>query len=301
MSRSERSPLLMLLLWIAATMGWWAFAFAPVSSSHEWFTAARNACFGTLDNGLPDTYGWMVLILGPGSFFIGLIVTWYHDLKAGILRLFESVGGVVVVALVLAAVLVEVYMVGTKIRDGIRISNTSFRADEAGELPDGYPRTAHVVKEFPLINQHGQKVKISDLKGKVVLVTFAFAHCQTVCPALVQQAMEGLEGLDPQKFQLVVVTLDPWRDTPKALPDLARKWELPAHSWVLSGKVQDVENTIKAFQVPFERDIKSGDVTHPAMTFLLDQEGKVAFTFNNAPPDWLRSAAQRLASSPSIE
>ncbi|NUM89244.1 MAG: SCO family protein [Bdellovibrionales bacterium] len=301
MQKNERAPLLLLLFWIAATLGWWAFAFAPVSASHEWFTAARNACFGTLENGLPDTYGWMVLILAPGSIFIGLLVTWYDDLKSGLLGLLRQNRGVAIVAVVALAILAEGWMVARKIQEGIRISTMSFRSDEPGELPSEYPRTAIIPREFDLVNQHGQRVKLADLRGKVVLLTFAFAHCQTVCPMLVQQAIEGLDGLDPRKFHLVVITLDPWRDTPKSLPSLAKKWDLPENSWVLSGKVQEVENTIKSFQIPYERDVKSGDVTHPAMTFVIGTDGKLAYTFNNAPPAWLRAASERLAGAVAAE
>lgn len=297
--RAERIPIWMLLFWLVATMGWWAFAFAPVSpSSPEWFTAARNACFGTLETGLPDTYGWMVLILGPGSLFLGLLVAWYDELKSGLRRAFQSVRGLAVISVFAVLAFAEARMVWNVIENGIAVSRMSFTSGETGDLPSDYPRTALVPREFSLVNQRGEQVTLASLRGKVVLLTFAFAHCQTVCPALVQQAIQAVgdkDGIVDERFHLLIVTLDPWRDTPKSLPQLASKWNLPKNASVLSGSPDEVEKTIRSFNVPFERNTKTGDISHPALTFVIDPEGKVAYTFNNAPPRWLRAASERLA------
>lgn len=293
--RGERVPLWMLLFWLLATMGWWAFAFAPASGSPEWFLAARNACFGTLENGLPDTYGWMVLVLAPGSMLLGLLVAWYDELKAGLLGALFAPRGRFTLLVLATLIAAEGWMVGGVIRKGLQVSAMSFRSDETGELPPDYPRTAKAPPEFSLVNQHGHQVRLADLKGKVVLVTFAFAHCQTVCPALVGQALSALRFADTGRYHLLIVTLDPWRDTPRALPSLARKWGLPENAWVLSGPVPEVERVIRAFNVPYERNARTGDVSHPALLFLLDTDGLLAYTFNNAPPAWLREASERLA------
>ena len=161
-------------------------------------------------------------------------------------------------------------------------------------MPTHYPRSQSLAPDFSLIDQHGNTLRLNGLKGKTVLLTFAFAHCQTVCPTLVKESLEAVNGLKPERLKILIVTLDPWRDTPKSLPFLAEKWKLPRHAHVLSGPVDEVVRVLEKFKVPFQRDEKNGDVAHPALTYLISADGELAYTFNNAPSSWLREAIGRL-------
>jgi len=112
-------------------------------------------------------------------------------------------------------------------------------------------------------------------------VTFAFGHCETVCPVVVRHARAAQENArvrNPELSpRLVVVTLDPWRDTPSRLPHLAKHWELGADSFVLSGEVEDVNAALDRWQIPRKRDESNGDVAHPPIVFVVDAEGRIAF------------------------
>jgi hypothetical protein len=65
--------------WLAVTATWWALAFAPLPVPDAWLAAARAVCFGTLPNGLPDTWGWMLLVLGPLSMLAFLLAVWGRE------------------------------------------------------------------------------------------------------------------------------------------------------------------------------------------------------------------------------
>ena len=59
-------PAFAVVLWLGATLFWWAFAFMPLPSAPpEWLTAARVACFGATVHGLPAASGWLLLVLAP--------------------------------------------------------------------------------------------------------------------------------------------------------------------------------------------------------------------------------------------
>ena len=48
--RPSKLPVLVLVLWLGATLLWWGFAFMPLPSAPpEWLTAARVACFGSAE------------------------------------------------------------------------------------------------------------------------------------------------------------------------------------------------------------------------------------------------------------
>ncbi|MGQ9482621.1 SCO family protein [Chloroflexus sp.] len=70
--------------------------------------------------------------------------------------------------------------------------------------------------EIPLIDQFGNEFRLSDYRGKIVLVFFGFTHCPDICPTALgdlKQVMEKL-GNDATKVQVVFVSVDPERDTP---------------------------------------------------------------------------------------
>jgi protein SCO1 len=131
-----------------------------------------------------------------------------------------------------------------------------------------------------LTDQHGETLDVAALKGRPVLVTFAYAHCATICPLVVKHALTAQEALrgTAHEAAVVIVTLDPWRDPPSRLPAMATAWGLPAQdAWVLSGAVADVESTLDAWNVPRSRDVTNGEVTHPSLTYVVDRDGSIAY------------------------
>lgn len=114
-----------------------------------------------------------------------------------------------------------------------------------------------------------------------MLLTFAFGHCESVCPAVVHQAGEAVRVLKERQGEqaptLWVVSLDPWRDTPSRLPQLHAQWMLPEGARALSGDPADVNAFLDALGVPRERDLTSGDIVHPTLLFLIDRAGRIAF------------------------
>jgi cytochrome oxidase Cu insertion factor (SCO1/SenC/PrrC family) len=118
-----------------------------------------------------------------------------------------------------------------------------------------------------------------------------FAHCQTLCPFIVATLKQGA----PDDAEILLVTLDPWRDTPSSLGAIAARWELPARFHVLSARgVDDVTRVAAAYGVTAARDERTGDITHPGLVFVIDRDGRLAYTFDNPPAAWIREAFGRL-------
>ncbi|HET7342192.1 MAG TPA: SCO family protein, partial [Methylomirabilota bacterium] len=160
-------------------------------------------------------------------------------------------------------------------------------------LPADYPRQQGPAPDFALVNQDGSTIALSRFRGRPVVVTFVFAHCQALCPLIVQSLEDGAAGAD-----VLLVTLDPWRDTPSSLPAIARQWKTPPGFHVLSARrPADVVRVIEAWGVPTERDDKTGDISHPGVVFLVDADGRLAYTFNNPSAAWVREALHRLRKS----
>jgi cytochrome oxidase Cu insertion factor (SCO1/SenC/PrrC family) len=281
--------------WFAITVTWWTLAFAPLAAPPAWLERTRAVCFGTLPNGLPDTWGWMLLLLGPLSLLSFLVAVWGADLADGLARLACRATGWMLLAPLVLTLGGGIFWVGDRVAAATRAASV-FGEENAEPLPAAYPRGSDPAPPLPLVDQHGTAFDLAALRGHPVLLTFAYGHCQIVCPALVHRLRAAFQAWPGSPPGLVVVTLDPWRDTPGALPSLARTWKLDTlpGARVLSGPVATVEAVIHAYGIGAARDETTGDITHPGLILVLDSEGRVAYRFLDPPVAWLVEAVRRL-------
>lgn len=287
----SKASLLMLLAWSIVTLIWWGIAFYPSPNSANWIQVARDVCFGVADNGLPQTYGWIMLVMAPLACLSVIVACWKNDLIQSFKQLHKSKLGLIAVPLILSFVLIEYTWVQEKLDYAKELKNIG-KINTMSDFPDDYYQANKEVKDFKLIDQNGEQVSLRDFSGEIKILTFAFAHCQTVCPLLVTRALDAIKELDNVK--LLIITLDPWRDTPRALPFLAKKWRLPSQAHVLSGEVNVVNDVIKSFGVPTKRSDKNGDIEHPAVTYIINGDNKISYILNNASTKWLKQAVQRI-------
>ena len=78
---------------------------------------------------------------------------------------------------------------------------------------------ADYAKDFELTDHNGQLRRLTDFKGKVVVVFFGYTQCPDVCPTSMVELAEvkKLLGKDGERLQGLFVTVDPARDTPEVL------------------------------------------------------------------------------------
>ncbi len=259
------------------TAAWWALALWPASSATpEWLLRTREVCFGATRNALPNAGGWILLVGEPIGLVAVLAVIWGNALREGLAAaLARPAGRVILAGVVLAAAagLGAAARVVAEVRGEpftVRTSGDVVAAVAAGRVNDSVPALS-------LVDQHGDSVSVQSFAGRPVIVTFAFGHCTTVCPLTVQAARTAARRLAQRGAVLLVVTLDPWRDTESRLPFLAETWELGERMHVLSGDVASVERTLSAWRVPRTRNPASGDVTHPSMVYVVSPEGRLAY------------------------
>jgi protein SCO1/2 len=261
------------------------------SDPPEWLTAARSACFGATESGLPAASGWMLLVLAPASFLGAIFALWGSEVAPSLRHAAGTPLGRCAFAVIALALVTEGVWVSRKVHAARAVATWAPATQRAGELPSDYPRQVTPAPEFALVDRHGTRISLEGLRGRPVVLTFVFAHCQTMCPLLV----ETIKRAAPARSEVLLVTLDPWRDTPNTLPGIARRWQVPENFHVLSSaRVPDVLGVVEAYGVPFERNERSGDIVHPGLVFLIDAEGRMAYTFNNPSPGWVHEGVDRL-------
>jgi cytochrome oxidase Cu insertion factor (SCO1/SenC/PrrC family) len=290
----SRVPLLMLIFWLAATMGMWLLAFYRMpEATPEWLLRAQSVCFGSTESGLPDTYGWMVLILSPLLFLFVFGAAYANELMDGLVYAYRTIAGKVIILLLVFTISSEAAWVLNRVRAGNLVDNASFAPVRGESLPEEYPRTMETAFPFALTDQFGNVSGPADYKGTPFILSFAFANCQTICPAILAQLKSAVKAMD-HRIPVLIVTLDPWRDRPSKLDTMAQVWELGPRSRLYSGDVDSVLDVLNKYRVPISRNEQNGEVTHPPLVYIVDAEGRIVYTFNNPTSDWITNAIARI-------
>jgi cytochrome oxidase Cu insertion factor (SCO1/SenC/PrrC family) len=276
MTGEQRWALTALTAWFAITAAWWILALWPVADAPAWLERTRYVCFGVNENGLPDAGGWIGLIAGPIGMLLILLVGWSSSFRAVATATRRSLQVRLCVALLGFGMLFIISGATWRVREALAVPGVVLHSARSGVIP----RINKPAPDLKLIAHNGEAFDLDDLRGRNVLITFAYAHCQTVCPVIVRQAIDAKATLEqtPHVAALVVVTLDPWRDTPSRLATMANAWELPgADAWIVGGTVDAVEKALDDWNIPRARDVRTGMITHPSLIYLIDKNGHIAF------------------------
>jgi len=273
--RQDVWPLGAIAFILAVTAAWWTLALWSVPGAPDWLERARSVCFNITESGLPDTSGWLLLLGQPPTMLAVLLVGWRAEVAASVRRLFATRGGRATAGATGALLVAGIVLAGMRVADA-RLPEIQWGTEfSASAVP---ARLDRPWPELPaLVDQRGEPFDVSRLAGRPALVTFAFGHCETLCPVVVQAARAARESLG-EDWAIVVFTLDPWRDTPARLVSLEQAFGLDGRrDFVVGGEVVEVEAALAAWDVAAVRDERTGDVVHPGLVYLVDRRGTVVY------------------------
>lgn len=133
--------------------------------------------------------------------------------------------------------------------------------------------------DFTLTSQTGEPVSLSDLRGKLVLLYFGYTFCPDVCPTTLSTLNQALElmGKKADDVQVVMVSVDPERDTPEVLANYLSNFN-PSFMG-LTGTHDQIASAATGLGVFFEKHEGSAAtgylVDHTASVMALDQQGRL--------------------------
>jgi protein SCO1 len=134
-------------------------------------------------------------------------------------------------------------------------------------------------KDFHLTDHNGQPRQLADFRGKAVVVFFGFTHCPDVCPTTLAEMAAALKRLGPaaDRVQVLMVTVDPERDTPQILKQYVTA--LHPHFLGLTGDAEAIARTAKEFKVFYQKNPgpspQAYSIDHSAGTFIFDPAGRL--------------------------
>jgi len=130
--------------------------------------------------------------------------------------------------------------------------------------------------DFALTTQAGERLSLTDLRGKVLAVTFIYATCKDTCPILTAKmaALQQRLGADfGPRVRFVSVTVEPEVDTPAVLKAYAERFGADPAGWsFLTGSGAEVNDVVRRYGA-FAKRVKPGEVDHLFLTSLVDRRG----------------------------
>ena len=165
--------------------------------------------------------------------------------------------------------------------------------DDAAERheSDGPPQLERyeIGGEFELTNQRGERMRLSDLAGRALVMFFGYTFCPDVCPATLARVREvkaALAAEDAARFTGVLVSVDPARDTPQRL---GRYVEFFDPGFVgLTGSEDEIEDVARRygarFMIPEGQSEDGYLVNHSSIAYLIDPAGHVRALYHGDEP-----------------
>jgi cytochrome oxidase Cu insertion factor (SCO1/SenC/PrrC family) len=264
---------------LVVTAAWWALALWPLpGNAPAWIARTRSVCFGTTATGLPDATGWMLLLGQP--LMMGLMLTAISGsttLREGFSGVAQSRVGRIGLRTVAALGVLALLAASVRVVAGYGLAEEGSTALTSAALPEDVPRLHRPAPALGLVDQHGDSVNMAQFRGRPLLVAFAYAHCETVCPLLVQEVLRAQRQLAPSGPAVLVITVDPWRDVPSRLSAIAERWHLAGQGRVASGDTASVLAALDRWNVPHIRDPRTGEIVHPNLVYVVDARGSIAY------------------------
>lgn len=126
---------------------------------------------------------------------------------------------------------------------------------------------------FSLPDQSGGLFSLASSRGRPVVLMFMDSRCHQECPLEGRALAAGLRTVpDAQRPLIVVVSVNPWEDTPASARRAIERFGLASFDWRwLLGSRQRLEPVWRKFRIEVRR--RAGDIEHSDALYLIDPRG----------------------------
>jgi len=148
----------------------------------------------------------------------------------------------------------------------------------AADVP--FPVIGKQAPDFTLIDQSERRVRLSQFRGKLILLNFIYTHCVDVCPIVTAKLVKAQNELIKRGWWakdvvFLSITTDPARDIPSTLGRYAKANGADSTGWhFLTGDLKIVTSVHKQYGItviPAQNALQE----HALPTFVIDRNGVV--------------------------
>ncbi|MDI1234711.1 MAG: SCO family protein [bacterium] len=140
----------------------------------------------------------------------------------------------------------------------------------------------HTIDNFRLVNQNGDSVTLATYQNKIILASFFFASCETVCPKMNEFISQHIyrEFAKDTSIQFLSFTVDPEHDSATVLLKYADQYLAKFPNWqFLTGnrkRIYDLAAT--SFLIPGAQGEHQG-MFHSSQIVLVDKNLRIRGAF----------------------
>lgn len=160
--------------------------------------------------------------------------------------------------------------------------------------------------QMRLTDQSSQAQRLDLYRGQPTLITMFYGSCPMACPLLIDTVRAIETALTPQeraRVRVLMVSIDPERDTPRALAALSEQRRIDAKRWTLArADANDVRMLAAALNIQY-RKLPDGGYNHTSIITLLDSQGqmvKQTSTLGRADPDLVKAITASFAGNSAL-
>ena len=142
----------------------------------------------------------------------------------------------------------------------------------------------HLGQGWQLTSADGKPYTLASFAGKAVLVFFGYTQCPDVCPTTLAELSQVMKllGDKADRLQVVMITVDPERDTPEVLKAYVTSFD--PRFLGLSGTPDQIKQAASSFKAYYAKaGAANGGYTmdHTASFYLIDPKGESRVLLNN--------------------
>jgi len=185
-----------------------------------------------------------------------------------------------------------VLLLGALILHWATDGNRAFTAETARRL--AVAQQPRPVPDLALQTHTGADTRLRDLQGRLVVATFIYTRCRSMCPMLgvrMQQIRRALPAeAVGQRVHFLSLSFDPGYDTPQRLRAYAQAYGASAdHWWVARPRsgLQPVLDRLGVVVIPHE-----GGYRHNAAFYLIDRRGRLVAILDEQAPERVAQAVR---------
>ena len=127
-------------------------------------------------------------------------------------------------------------------------------------------------------SQDGKPFTLAERRGRPQLVAMFYTSCQYMCPLIIDTGKgvdHALSEAERGKLRVLLISLDPAKDTPAVLTATAAKRHVDITRWTLARTEDEGVRKIAALLGVRYRKLANGEFNHTSALFLLDADGRI--------------------------
>lgn len=150
--------------------------------------------------------------------------------------------------------------------------------DEKEALRISQAAVGKQIGDYTFLDRSGRKVRISDYRGKPLVISMIYTHCPFIC-ATTTRSLSALKlsqaAFGEDSFGVLTVGFDTENDTPEAMDDFAKRMDIDLKNWeFVSADPETIEKLSRDLGFTFF-PTDEGGFNHITQTTFVNSQGRI--------------------------